>query len=221
MLSFEEGRVLGVLIEKLLTTPEQVPLSVNACMLGCNQKTNRDPVVQFSEPQVMQTLEKLQSQGYALHCTGAGARVDKYSQNLDRVLGLSREEICLLSIMMLRGPQTPGELSTRSKRAWPEGSLALIDEKLAAMSSRETPLVRRLDRQPGQKESRWVQLLVESNVELPSSSVSETMPAESMPASTAFEQDEFLALKDEVEFLRDEVAELRNLVEQLQIRVEG
>lgn len=219
MLSFEEGRVLGVLIEKLLTTPEQVPLSVNACMLGCNQKTNREPVVQFSESEVMATLEKLQSKGYVLHCSGAGARVDKYTQNLDRVLGLSREEICLLSILLLRGAQTPGELSTRSKRGWPEGTLASIEELLQKLSDAESPLVKRLDRMPGQKESRWLQLLTESNEAVPQIEVSSELIETT--DSPSFEQEEFLALKDEVEFLRDEVAELRSLVEQLQTRVDG
>jgi uncharacterized protein YceH (UPF0502 family) len=218
MLSFEEGRVLAVLIEKLLTTPEQVPLSVNACMLGCNQKTNRDPVVQFSESEVMTNLEKLQSNGYVLHCTGAGSRVEKYTQNLDRVMELKREDICLLSILILRGPQTPGELSTRSKRGWPEGSLTIIEAKLNELSSRETPLVQRLERMPGQKESRWMQLLVESQNPAQTSEAQFEME---VPASSDLKSEELLALKDEVEFLRDEVAELRNLVEQLQIKVEG
>ena len=220
MLNFEEGRVLGVLIEKLLTTPEQVPLSVNACMLGCNQKTNREPVVQFTESEVILTLEKLQSLGYVMHCSGAGARVDKFSQNLDRVLDLSREDICLLSILILRGPQTPGELSTRSKRAWPEGTLDLIETKLDDMAKRDTPLVQRLERMPGQKESRWMQLLSETQgADLQINQDAQTFIETS--AESNIDTDEFMALKDEVEFLRDEVAELRNLLEQIQNRMDG
>ncbi len=215
MLSFEEGRVLGVLIEKLLTTPDQMPLSVNGCMLGCNQKSNRSPVVNMSEPDVRLVLEQLQSKGFALHCSGAGSRVEKFTQSVDKALDLSREDICIMSILLLRGAQTPGELSTRSKRAWPDSSLLAIETLLNTLSTREPPLVKRLERQPGQKESRWLQLLNEdSDTQEEASLFNDEGNSEPRPQK----DDELQSLKEEVVFLRDEVNELRELVEELMNR---
>lgn len=214
MLSFKESRVLAVLIEKLLTTPDQMPLSVNGCMLGCNQKTNREPVVNFTEAEVRVTLESLQSKGFALRCTGAGVRVEKFTQNLERALGLTREEITLLSILMLRGAQTPGELSTRSKRAWPEGRLEQIEMMLSDLAKRERPLVKRLERQPGQKESRWIELLSvgpDSGEKAIASHEEEVVLDE--------RDEELYAMRDEIGFLRDEVAELRAMVQNLTLKL--
>lgn len=215
MLSFEEGRVLGVLVEKLLTTPDQMPLSVNGCMLGCNQKSNRSPVVSMTESDVRLVLEQLQSKGFALHCSGAGSRVEKFTQSVDQALGLSREEICILSILLLRGAQTPGELSTRSKRAWPDSSLSGIETLLNNLSTREPPLVKRLERQPGQKESRWLQLLNEDSETQEEASL---FKDEVHTEVTEQKGDELQNLKEEVTFLRDEVNELRELVEELMNR---
>jgi uncharacterized protein len=152
-----EIRVLGCLIEKQRTTPDVYPLSLNALRLACNQSTNRDPVVDCDEATIRQALERLDRKRWARLASGPGSRAAKYRHLLDDALGLDGAEISLLAVLMLRGPQTPGELKQRAERLHRFESTPEVEEALHRLASRE--LVRRLDRRPGQKEERWEQLL--------------------------------------------------------------
>jgi uncharacterized protein YceH (UPF0502 family) len=152
-----ELRVLGCLIEKQRTTPDVYPLSVNSLRLACNQSTNRDPVVDYDEATIRDALQRLSRRGWVRLASGPGSRAVKYRHLFDEAVGLSAPEISLLTVLMLRGPQTPGELKARSERLHGFGSLAELHQTLETLLERE--LVERLPRQPGQKEERYGQLL--------------------------------------------------------------
>ena len=152
-----ELRVLGSLIEKQRTTPDQYPLSLNALRLACNQATNRDPVVQYDEPTIRGALERLSRKQWVRLASGPGSRAVKYRHLFDEALGLSAPEVSLLALLMLRGSQTLGELKTRSERLHRFESLADVAQTLDALIERE--LVERLPRRPGQKEERYAQLV--------------------------------------------------------------
>lgn len=149
--------MLGCLVEKQRTTPDQYPLTLNALRLACNQSTNREPVVDYDEATVREAARGLAAREWARLASGAGSRAVKYRHLLDRALGLSDAELSLLAVLMLRGPQTPGELKQRSDRLHAAASLAAVEETIAGLLERE--LVGRLPRRPGQKEDRFVQLL--------------------------------------------------------------
>ncbi len=154
-----EVRVLGALIEKEATTPEYYPLSLNALVNACNQKSNRDPVVNYDEDTVHDAVTRLREKKLALTVTGSG-RVNKYSQRISETLNLGRRELAVLCTLLLRGPQTLGEIKDRSERMFPFADLAETEtvlEKLA--DSPEGGLVRKLPRQAGQKELRYAHLL--------------------------------------------------------------
>ena len=152
-----EIRVLGCLIEKQRTTPDAYPLSLNALRLACNQATNRDPVVAYEEREIKAALDRMSNRGWTRFASGVSSRALKYRQLLDEALGLSEPEMSLLGVLMLRGPQTVGELKQRSERLHRFGSIAEVAETLDRLTQRE--LVARLERRPGQKEERWQQLL--------------------------------------------------------------
>jgi uncharacterized protein YceH (UPF0502 family) len=152
-----EIRVLGCLIEKQRTTPDQYPLSINALRLACNQTTNRDPVVEYDERQIKAALDRMSHRGWTRFASGVSSRALKYRHLLDEALSLSDPEISVLAVLMLRGPQTLGELKQRTERLHRFGSLADVDQTLDALAARE--LVLRLERRPGQKEERYAQLL--------------------------------------------------------------
>jgi uncharacterized protein YceH (UPF0502 family) len=152
-----ELRVLGCLIEKQQTTPDQYPLSLNALRLACNQTTNRDPVVAYDEETIRDGLTRLSNRNWVRLASGRGSRAVKYRHLLDEALGLSTAELSLLAVLMLRGAQTPGELKQRAGRLYSFASLADVEETLERLVGRE--LVGRLPRRPGQKEVRYAQLL--------------------------------------------------------------
>jgi uncharacterized protein len=152
-----ELRVLGCLVEKQRTTPDQYPLTLNSLRLACNQATNRDPVVDYDEATVRAALEKLSRRGWVRLATGPGSRVAKYRHLLDDALGRVPSQIALLAVLMLRGPQTPGELKARVERLYPYSSLEDVQKALDALADAE--LVRVLPRRPGQSQDRWEQLL--------------------------------------------------------------
>jgi uncharacterized protein len=152
-----ELRVLGSLLEKQRTTPDQYPLSLNALRLACNQTTNRDPVVAYDEPEIHEALQRLARRGWTRLASGAGSRAAKYRQLFDEALDLGEDETAVLCVLMLRGPQTPGELNQRTARLHAFGGLGAIHQTLDRLASRD--LVQRLDRQPGQKEERYRHLL--------------------------------------------------------------
>ena len=152
-----EVRVLGCLLEKQRTTPDTYPLSLNALRAACNQATNRDPVVDYDEATVRAALDRLARKGWARLASGPGSRAAKYRQLFDEALDLLPSQAALLAVLMLRGPQTPGELKSRSERLYPLGSLEDVTRTLDTLIERE--LVERLPRRPGQKEERFAQLL--------------------------------------------------------------
>jgi uncharacterized protein YceH (UPF0502 family) len=152
-----EVRVLGSLLEKQRTTPEAYPLSVNALRLACNQSTARDPVVDYDERTVLDALERLSRRRWVRLTSGAGSRARKYRHLLDDALDLPEDQLALLCVLMLRGPQTPGELKQRSERLHPFPGLGAIEQTLDDLVGRE--LVARLPRRAGQKEQRYAQLL--------------------------------------------------------------
>jgi uncharacterized protein YceH (UPF0502 family) len=152
-----EIRILGCLVEKQRTTPDQYPLSLNALRLACNQATNRDPVVDYDEATIRAALERLSRRGWVRLASGPGSRVAKYRHLLDDALGRVPSQIALLAVLMLRGPQTPGELKQRVERLYPYGSLEDVQKTLDQLA--EHGLVQKLPRQPGQSQDRWVQLL--------------------------------------------------------------
>ena len=152
-----EQRVLGCLIEKRWTTPDQYPLSLNALRLACNQSTNRDPVTTYDEATVRQAADRLTKYGLARLASGHSSRATKYRHLAEEGLGLGREELALLAVLLLRGPQTPGELKARSDRMASIASLSDVERVLSVLAERG--YVRRLGRRPGQKEDRFEQLL--------------------------------------------------------------
>lgn len=154
-LSAAETRVLGCLLEKQRTTPEQYPLSLNALRLACNQSTNRDPVVDYDEATIRDALHRLERR--RLVRFASGSRAAKYRHLLEEVLPLDEGERAVMTVLMLRGAQTPGELKQRTERMHPFAELSDVHETLERLIGRE--LVRRLDRRPGQKEERYEQLL--------------------------------------------------------------
>jgi uncharacterized protein len=152
-----EIRVLGCLIEKQRTTPDQYPLSLNALRLACNQTTNRDPVVEYDERTIKAALDRMSHRGWTRFASGASSRALKYRHLLDEALSLSGAELSVLGVLMLRGGQTLGELKQRTERMHRFESLAEVAKTIDGLSERE--LVARLERRPGQKEERYAQLL--------------------------------------------------------------
>lgn len=160
LLNQVEVRVLGALIEKQITTPDYYPLTLNALTAACNQKSNRHPVVEFDDKSVARTLEELRDKGLARMISGAELRVPKYYHLFTEKCGLADAEVAALCVLMLRGPQTVGEIRGRSGRLHEFADLDEVESTLQALMDRETgPLVRQLPRQPGRKESRYAHLL--------------------------------------------------------------
>jgi len=188
-----EIRVLGCLLEKQRMTPDQYPLSLNALRLACNQATNRDPVVEYDEPTIRSALDELSRRGWVRLASGAGSRAVKYRQLFEEALGLAEDELAVLTVLMLRGPQTLGELKQRTERMHRFGSLEDVAGTLDALAARE--LAARQPRKPGQKDDRYAQLL----------GGREEPPAAAEPAPAGLEErvrrleDAVVALQEELE----------------------
>ena len=161
MLSAVEARVLGSLIEKELTTPEYYPLSLNALVNACNQKSNRDPAMNLDEDAVRQAMQRLEKHGLAGPADNMVSRVSKYEHRLQEAYNFTRHETALLCELLLRGPQTPGELRSRADRMHKFEDLGVVHSTLQRLMKREPPLAALLPRQPGTKEARYAQLLSE------------------------------------------------------------
>lgn len=206
-LSAAEARILGCLIEKQITTPDYYPLTLNALTNACNQLTNRDPVVAFDEGVVGRALDGLREKRLATQYAGAESRVAKYKHTLTDALLLTPAEVALLCVLMLRGPQTVGELRTRCERLFRFDTLPEVEEALTVLIGRQPQaLVVKLARQPGTKESRYAQLLA-GPVETPAAV---PLAGDEPPAPDApLEADRIAQLEQEVALLRGELAELR------------
>jgi uncharacterized protein YceH (UPF0502 family) len=217
-----EQRVLGCLIEKRWTTPDQYPLSLNGLRLACNQSTNRDPVTSYDETTVREAAQRLCLYGLARLASGHGSRATKYRHLAEEALGLGREELAVLAVLLLRGPQTPGELKSRSERMAPLGSLAEVERVLDTLSERE--YVRRIGRRPGQKEDRFEHLLggagagdgvAAADVAAPAAPASAAAPMAPAPPVQAPPMSENGALAERIAALEAEVATLRSELEEL------
>src|SRR3984885_1856315 len=199
-LDAEEVRVLGSLLEKEITTPEYYPLSLNALLNACNQKSNRDPVVHFDEETVERVLYMLRDKGLLLNITGAGSRVPKYGHRLSEKLNLGRRELAILCELMVRGPQTLGELRTRAERMHPFDDLAEVESVLDRMPE----LVTKLPRRPGEKEARYAHLLSGTPVVAAASLEESAAPPATLPRA-----DRVATLEAEVAQLRQELEDLK------------
>lgn len=197
-----EIRVLGVLLEKQLTTPDIYPLTLNALVSGANQKTNRDPVMELSSDEVSGALERLRSLHLVFELNTVG-RVPHYDHRLDGRWGLTSTTRALMALLMLRGAQTAGELRSRSSRLHEFASVEEVEAELRYLASGDEALVRELEKRPGQKETRWAHLVGETVEPTPSASTSAPTPvAESLTSRIE-------RLEQAVESLERELADLR------------
>jgi uncharacterized protein YceH (UPF0502 family) len=194
-------RVLGSLIEKELSTPDHYPLSLNALMAACNQTSNRDPVMALDEEAISHAIDGLRRRDLVRSFQGIGSRVPKYSHLLTDAGELSRAETAVLGVLMLRGPQTQGEVRTRAARLMPDDDQSGLDAALEGLIGRAQPLVVRLARRPGQKEARYAHTLGGDIGVVP-----EDAPA----AATSPTTDRITALEEVVQDLQKEVADLRS-----------
>ena len=180
-----EIRLLGCLIEKQRTTPDAYPLSLNSLRLAANQSTNREPVMDLDETTVRDGVRRLGDRGWARLASGAGSRAIKYRHLLEDALSLTPSQLAMLAVLMLRGPQTPGELKSRTERLYPFPALADVHRTLQDLSDRE--LVERLPRRPGQKEERYRQLLGAEEEEQVAQSHKSALPDEDLTSMQALE----------------------------------
>ncbi|HYK21236.1 MAG TPA: YceH family protein [Pyrinomonadaceae bacterium] len=205
-----ETRVLGSLVEKQVTTPEYYPLTLNALTLACNQKNNRNPVTSYSESQVADALETLREKNLAYIFYGSTSRVPKYKHVMPEVMHLSPPEMAVMCVLMLRGPQTLGELRGNASRLHEFATLEQVEETLNALISRDPdPLVARLPRQPGQKEGRFAHLL-SGEIEV------ESFPESERVAPTSRR----VNLEERVDALAAEVEKLKEQFEQFKKQFE-
>jgi uncharacterized protein YceH (UPF0502 family) len=198
-----EVRVLGSLIEKGVTTPEYYPLSLNALVNACNQKSNRDPVMNLDEDSVRQALRTLDKNGLAGAADSFDGRVTKYEHRLQEAYNFDRRETAILCVLLLRGPQTPGELRSRSERMHSFDDLSEVESTLQRFRKREPPLVKVLQRQPGTKEARYAHLL-SGDIELPQPEMGGEMPSSNFSSA-----DRIAHLERHVSQLESEFGDLR------------
>ena len=204
-LSMEEARVLGSLIEKHLTTPDYYPLTLNALMNATNQKSNRDPVVSFDEHTIIRAIDRLRDRQLAWQVQLVDSRVPKYEHNFNKALNLTEQEVAIMTVLLLRGPQTPGELRSRSSRMYPFEDLTEIEITLNDLINRDEALVKKLTLQPGRKEARYAHLMcgeeaIPDEPAAPSVRIVESAPAD---------HGRIEALEAEVAALKQEIADLK------------
>jgi hypothetical protein len=206
VLSLLETRVLGVLVEKELTTPDYYPLTLNALVAGCNQKTSRNPVLNAGEDEVQMALDSLKRQTLVIESSGASGRVWRYAHNVGRVLGVPPPMVALLAVLMLKGAQTPGELRIGCDRLYRFPDISAIEAYLEEMATRpQGALAVMLPKHPGEREHRYAHLL----------SGPPEIEAAAAPQAEGVSTGEIAALKANLAGLQEEVAQLRSLVERL------
>ncbi|MBV8206200.1 MAG: YceH family protein [Acidobacteria bacterium] len=207
-----EARVLGALLEKDITTPDYYPLSLNALVNACNQKSNREPVMDLSEDQVRDALHSLQEKRLAGPSGGADSRVTKYGHRLQEALNLDRRQTALVCVLLLRGAQTPGELRGRSERLYRFETIDDVISTLQRLSQHEPPLAHALARQPGTKEARYIHLMS------PADAAAYEPPPPSAPSVD--QDDRFARLEETVAELRRTVADLQERFDRFQRQFE-
>jgi len=200
-----EARVLGVLVEKQATVPDTYPLSLNALVAGCNQKTARSPVIEASDAEVLTAVDGLKQ--LSLVFEGSGSRVVKFEHNMGRVLQVPTQAVALLVVLMLRGPQTSAELRLNSERLHRFADISSVEGFLDELAAKTPPMVVKLPRGPGEREARWAHLLC-GEVAMPA-------VREAAAAAEGVSAGEIAALKAEQARLAAEVADLRTLVQRI------
>jgi uncharacterized protein YceH (UPF0502 family) len=206
VLSLLETRVLGVLVEKQHTVPDSYPLTLNALLSGCNQKTSRDPVIEATEAEVQGAIDRLKTLSMVME--SSGGRVMRYAQNAGKVLGVPPQSVALLTVLFLRGPQTAGELRINTERLHKFGDILAVEGFLNELAERG--MVRELAKQPGARETRWVHLL-SGEPALPAA----TAAAPASAADDAVTVSEIAAMKAHIGQLEGEIGELRATVARL------
>jgi uncharacterized protein len=213
ILSAIETRVLGSLIEKDITTPDYYPLSLNALVNACNQKNNREPVMTLDESAVSEALSSLQEQRFAGPASGADSRVTKFEHRLQEVFNFDRREIAIICVLLLRGPQTPGELRGRTDRMYHFDALEDVVSTLDRLAQRQPSLTRILPRQPGTKESRYTHLFSGEPAEAAEPNMkqvfSSTNGGPTLHPASSSSADRISALEREVAALRSELSEVQ------------
>jgi uncharacterized protein YceH (UPF0502 family) len=213
-LSQTEARVLGSLVEKQLTTPEYYPLTLNALMAACNQKSNRDPVVSFDETTITGAVDTLRDKNLVYLFYGSNSRTVKYKHMLPSVFGLEPSGVAIVAVLLLRGPQTLGELRERTGRLYEFSGIGEVQETLDELMRRDDPLIMKLERQAGQKEARYAHLLC-GEVEQAMAAVRESAGSTGTGKSDRIEN-----LEAEVERLRGEFASLKETFEEFRKQFE-
>ncbi len=202
-LSRECARVLGSLVEKALTTPQQYPLTINALVAACNQTSNREPVVSYDEATVQSALDELRDQRLIrLVLPSHGRSVVRYRHVLDEALGLDDRQCAILAVLLLRGPQTVGELRTRTERMAHFDALAEVQHELDLLHGRDEPLAGNLGRRPGQKEERWASSVVDADEPAPDDGVGEGAGPPDLRTELHALQSEVAALRHDLDALR-------------------
>ena len=201
-----QARIVGCLIEKEMATPDNYPLTMNALLAACNQTSNRNPVTRLEEPTVSNALENLRALKVVRIVYSRSNRADKFRHVLHEELALEPEDVAILSVLMLRGPQTGSELRTRTERLHPFATQDDVEDALRRLAGRQEPLVARLERQPGQKEHRWAHLLGGDLADVLASVDDDHATTDGGRASRT---DRIAALEEAVEALRDDLERLR------------
>jgi uncharacterized protein YceH (UPF0502 family) len=229
-LSTEEARVIGSLVEKDLTTPDQYPLTIKTLIAACNQASNRDPVVDYDEDTVMSSLTALKEQRLVRFVLPShGRSAIRYRHVLPEALALDQRQCALVAVLLLRGPQTIGELRSRTDRMADFDTLEEVEHELQFLSNTDVPLAARLDRRPGQKEERWICPIVAAPADAAEVHVAPAPAGSSVEAERSRTADEIAALSDdrfdelrgELATLRSELGELRRTLEELRESLGG
>jgi uncharacterized protein YceH (UPF0502 family) len=201
-----EVRVLGSLVEKQLTTPEYYPLTMNALTAACNQKSNRDPIVSYGETEILAAVDSLREKNLVYLYYGSTSRAVKYKHMIPSVYEIEPPEVAIMAVLMLRGPQTLGEIRERTGRLFEFSGIGEVNEKLDGLMTRDEPLVVKLERQPGQKEARYAHLL--------SGAVTASFPQREKSAGSESGDDRVATLQVEVAELRNELNAFRELFDE-------
>ena len=221
ILTEAEVRVVGSLVEKQVTTPDYYPLTLNALVNACSQISNRDPVVKYDERSVEDAIDSLRTKNLVYIFYGAESRVPKYKHMMREVYTLSPQEFAVMCVLMLRGPQTVGEIRGRTGRLYEFAELREVEETLDGLARRDEPLVLKLPRQTGRKDARYTHLLSGTpEFEEPGEETSAHAPARTSSSARAADGERVARLEAEVEALRGEVAELRRQLEEFRKQFE-
>jgi uncharacterized protein YceH (UPF0502 family) len=202
-----EVRVLGSLVEKQLTTPEYYPLTMNALTAACNQKSNRDPIVSYGETEILAAVDSLREKNLVYLYYGSTSRAVKYKHMIPSVYEIEPPEVAIMAVLMLRGPQTLGEIRERTGRLFEFSGIGEVNEKLDGLMTRDEPLVVKLERQPGQKEARYAHLLS-------GAVTAASFPQREKSAGTESGDDRVATLQVEVAELRNELNAFRELFDE-------